>query len=363
MRVTIRLLAPMAVMLLGGCTILPGLQVSPGASPSDGQYKVVTLTPQVLGALAAEAVTTEPLVLPARAPIQDAGEYLIGPGDVLSVTVWDHPELTNPAGEYRDAESSGRLVAADGTIFFPFVGVFKVADQTAREVRDLLASRLTRVIQSPQVDVRVVAFRSKRIQVTGEVQQPGTVALDDTDKGVLEALNERGGLSANASRRNALLVRDGKTHRIDLVRLLSGGRPGSNPLLMPGDIIHVPDSGSDRVFVLGEVRSSAPVTMMQGGLTLTEALTTVGGLERLNADDSGVLVFRRAQETTDKVATIFTLNMGRPEGVLLAGEFALAPRDVVYVKSTDFSKYNSIIGQLLPTISAIFQIDRLTSSR
>lgn len=52
--------------------------------------------------------------------------------------------------------------------------------------------------------------------------------------------------------------------------------------------------------------------------------------------------------------------MGRPEGMLLANEFQLAPRDIVYVKATSFAKYNSVINQLLPTISAVFQIDRLT---
>lgn len=361
MRIAHKMICSLASIWFTGCTIVPGLQVNPGSTPEDGSYRVVALTPKVLNELAAVQVGAAPASnLPSRQPLQEPGEYRIGPGDVLSVTVWDHPELTNPAGEYRDAEASGRLVDSDGTIFFPFVGVFKVAGQTAREVRDYLARNLTRVIQSPQIDVRVISFRSKRIQITGEVAQPGTVALDDTDKGVLEALNERGGLSANASRRNVLLVRDGVTHRIDLVGLLSGSRPGSNPLIKAGDVIHVPDSAADRVFVLGEVRSSAPVTMMQNGLTLTEALTTVGGLERLSSDDSGVLIFRRAPETADNMPTIFTLNMGRPEGMLLAGEFELSPRDVVYVKSTDFSKYNSIINQLLPTISAIFQVDRLT---
>src|SRR5690606_6384279 len=114
-------------------------------------------------------------------------------------------------------------------MFYPYIGEFKVAGMTVVELREFIAQRISRVITSPQVDARVVAFRSQRVQVTGDVQTPGTVTLDDTPKGVLEAINERGGLGQLASRRRVLLTRGGVSYPLDLAGMLSGDRPVSNP--------------------------------------------------------------------------------------------------------------------------------------
>jgi len=344
-----------------GCALVPGLRLDPQPAPQTGNlpaYDVQELTPAVL----AEPVKPkqfDDLPVELTSPSSQASrEYLIGSGDVLSITVWDHPELTSPAGEFRDAVSGGRLVANDGTMFYPFVGIFKAEGKTVQQVRDFLSDKLKQFIQKPQVDVAIASFRSQRVQVTGQVGTPGTVMLNDTVKGVLEAITERGGLSANASRREAILVRDRVQYRIDLAGLLSGSRPVPNVALQPGDLIHVPDASDDRVFMLGEVSSQKPVVMQQSGLTLIEALTEAGGLDKMSADDSGVLVFRRAEENGGK-PIIYTLKLGRPQGMLLASEFRLAPRDVVYVTATAFSQYNLIIREILPTVTTIFQLRRL----
>lgn len=354
-----------ALVVMCGCALVPGLRISEGGSQPAGDipYMVVDVTPSVIAAQKVAEIRADQAgqnTLPAADPSQPPTDYLIGPGDVLQIVVWDHVELTNPFGAVtRDPVTAGQLVASDGTLFFPYAGLIRASGKTIQQVRAELTDRLKAVVTRPQVDVRVVAYRAGRIQVTGEVASPGLVTLDDTTKGVLEAINERGGLNPTASRREAELIRGGVAYKIDLSGLLSGTRPAVNPALEPGDVIHIPNTMDDQVFVLGEVAKQGPIIMGQQQMTLIEALTKSGGLDQLSANDSGVLIFRNAASPGEP-SRVFTLDLSAPEGVLLASEFNLDQRDVVYVKATKFSQYNLIIRELLPTVTTVFQIDRLT---
>lgn len=349
-----------AATLLSLTACVPGLRVSAGSSQPTAStpYSVFNITPSIIANQ--QPVAPPPSEDLAPLDLHNPIEYIVGPGDVLQIIVWDHLELTNPFGSTtRDPVSGGQLVAADGTVTFPYVGNFKASGLTVQQIQELLARGLSTVVNKPQVSVRIAAFRSSRIQVTGEVKNPGVVTLDDTPKGAIEAINERGGLNPTASRRKALLIRDGKSYEIDLAGLLSSGAPAINPQLNAGDTVHVPDTNNDQVFVLGELNKQGPLVMGQQRMSLTEALTKSGGMDSLRAEDSGVLVFRRPQSPQD-TALIYALDMSTPQGVLLAGEFNLQPRDVVYVKATAFAQYNLVVSQMLPTITAVFQIDRLT---
>jgi polysaccharide export outer membrane protein len=385
LRVALNFLLALPLLALAGCSdIIPGLNVrmsdsgthqfkvvenqdQPGydvvrAAPVP-EYRVVPITPEVL---LRQSGTQEPAsvqelrsLLPSDVP----PEYRLGPGDVFFVVVWDHPELTSPyTGLTQDLASQGRLIAADGSSYYPYVGTFKASGMTVAQLRAYLAQHLSGVIQNPQVDVRVVAYRAGRIEVTGEVVKPSTLNFDDTPKGVLQAIDACGGLTLAASRRRAVLVRNGVLHEIDLAGLLSGSRPVSNPALEPGDVLHIPDQSGDQVFVLGAVQKQAPVIIQQDSMSLIQALTNAGGLDTLRGRDAGVLVFRPHWSDTDSkvVADIFALDLGRPEGVLLASQFRLQPRDVLYVKATAFAQYNAIIADLLPTVTTIFELHQLT---
>lgn len=377
-------ISAVALSALSGCAIVPGLQIDVKSPPqSEPQYRVVDqdnnsklielVAPQgELKGYRLVTVTAESLLAEkaaAAASARDASnshflaelkpqDYKVGPGDILQIIVWDHPELTSPTGDFRDPVSSGRLVSAGGRIFYPYVGDVKVEGLTSSEIRDELSKGLSRVITKPQVDVRVVAYRAQRIQIAGEVAQPGLVTLDDTSKGVLEAINERGGLSSSASKRGIILIRGGISYPISLSSLLAGGTTHVNPALLPGDIVQVLHKDNEQVFVLGEVANQSALPLEQPDVSLTQVLAKSGGLDQLRADDSGLLIFRRAQKDND-YPTVYVLDISQPLGLLLAGEFVMESKDVVYVKATGFAKYNSIIAQLLPTISAIFQIDSL----
>ena len=374
-------------MALSACSdIVPGLNVRLG-SPGTHAYKVVSddktnsykvvqqgplpsyeivpVTPDVIATLVSapanpQAITDQ--TLPPLLPHDVASEYKIGPADVLYITVWEHPELNNPGGTQINGDPSlqGRLVASDGTVFYPYVGVIKAAGMTQDDLRRYLTEHLTVYIRNPQVDVRVLAFRSNRVQVTGEVNAPGTLQLDDIPQGILEAINHAGGLKPTASHRRAVLIRNNIAHQIDLSGLLSGSRPVSNPLLQPGDLIHVPDQSADQVFVLGEVVKQGPVILQQDNMTLIEALTQSSGLDQTRAKDAGVVVFRLNGADANPAATVFTVDLGHPDGVLLASQFPLKARDVVYVKTAAGAQFNTVIIQILPALESYAIAKQLT---
>src|SRR3546814_11324252 len=94
-----------------------------------------------------------------------------------------------------------------------------------------------------------------------------------------------------------LLIRGGQSYSIDMAGLLSGERPAMNPRIISGDIIHVPDTSEDQVFVLGEVSKQGPVILSQQQTTLIEALTKTGGLDQTTANDPGVFIFPKNRKS------------------------------------------------------------------
>ncbi|MXS85113.1 sugar transporter [Nitrosomonas sp. HPC101] len=297
-------------------------------------------------------------------PVENApySQYQVGPRDILSITVWDHPELTIPAGEFRSAESAGNVVGEDGTFFYPYVGVVQAAGRTVEDIRAELTSRLSKYIEFVQLDVRVAAYRSQRVYVVGEVAQPGVQLVKDIPLTVLEAINNAGGVNSDADLRNIILTRNDKTYNINLLNLYEGGDITQNVLLQHGDVLNVPDSALNKVFVLGEtnhfvaggaVGRSRSLVMNKARMTLTEALSEAGGFDQGTSDPSRIFVFRGGLGKPE----IYHLDAKSPDALLLADRFPLQPRDVIYVDRAEGIRWNQIIGQIQPTINLLNAFD------
>ncbi len=291
-------------------------------------------------------------------------QYLVGPRDILNITVWGHPELTIPAGQFRSAETAGNVVGEDGTFFYPFAGVVQAAGRTVEDIREELTKKLSKYIVKVQLDVRVAAYRSQRVYVVGEVLDPGVYLVKDIPLTVLEAINRAGGATSESDLRNITLTRKDKSYSINLLNLYEGGILSQNVLLQHGDVLNVPDNAFNKVFVLGEntfgrfrgqVRS---VVMNKARMTLTEALSEGGGLIQETSDAARIFVFRSGTGKSE----IFHLDAASPDAFILAERFPLQPRDIVFVDTAPGIRWNRIIRQLQPTMNLLNSISDLSNN-
>lgn len=347
--------ALLGVFVAGCASVAPGVHISESSIESRGTpaapVQVLPITPQLLVAEAQDrARLTTTRARDPLAPQVERYDYRVAPFDVLSVTVWDHPELTIPAGEFRAAEIAGNVVQADGTIFYPHVGVVEVAGKTVPEIRAVLAERLRKYVENPQLDVRVVAFRGKRVQVTGEVLQPSVLPVTDVPLRVQDAIAGARGLGPNAFPRAVTLTRDGKVHQLNLQALYDEGDVSQNWLLRDGDVVNVPSREEHKVYVLGEVRQPSSKLMPRGRMTLADAIGDSAGFDPLTSNGA-VYVFRGRYETP----RVYRLDASSADALLLAVQFELEPHDVVYVSTYKLTSWNRVVQQLLPTVQGLWQ--------
>ena len=171
------------------------------------------------GQAAAQAVANDP-------------EYKIGPQDVLRIDVWKEAEISRTAP-----------VRPDGRISLPLLNDVQAAGLTPTQLATVITDGLKKFITNPQVTVGVTEINSRRVYVTGEVTHQGAFPLLP-NMTVLQALSSAGGFSQFAKLKSIYVLRteDGKQmkHPFNYKDVVSGKKPESNILLLPGDVIVVP---------------------------------------------------------------------------------------------------------------------------
>lgn len=362
---------------LGGCALAPGGHIPDDSSGglfsddsrsayeqefSEAELMKLVDVYQISPMLLSEMQTPEaqPEFNSALEQARNNYDYTVGRGDILNITVWNHPELTIPAGSMRSAEEAGNWVHSDGTIFYPYIGKVQVAGKRVTEIREDITKRLAKYIESPQVDVTVAAFRSQRVYVTGAVNQPGTVPVTNVPMTLIEAVNAAGGMNEAANWNQVTLTRGNTARSFNLRELYQAGNTDQNILLQPNDVVHVARNDDNKVFVLGEVRKPQSYMMGQSGTTLAEALADAGGMFEATANASGIFVIRQAEADSGKIAQVYQLNAENAIALVMAEQFELQQRDIVYVTAAPVARWNRVISQLLPSITGLYSIGRFS---
>jgi len=350
--------------LLGACGIAPGMRMQQPASiplqsgptPADSAALPVPVTNIDLSLIRRMRETERDTRGEARDIVASPDAYTIGRGDVLQITVWDHPELAAALG--APAQSAPRaadappgfVVDQDGTLQFPYAGRLAVDGLTAEQVQTQLTRRLDKTFRNPQVTVRIASFRAKQVYIEGEVHTPGSQPVNDIPMTLYDAIGRAGGFSAAADQSRIVLVRDGVERRIDLTEMAEQGRNPSKIVLRNGDLVRVLPRDESGVFVMGEVNK--PVTalpMRNGRLTLSEAIAQAGSLNASTADAAQLYVVRGMQ---DEQPQVYHLDARSPVAMVLANQFQLKPKDVVYVDGNGLVRFSRVLSLLLPAINA-----------
>lgn len=282
--------------------------------------------------------------------------YTVGAGDIISVVVFDHPELTTPGGP--NAGVADFRVGADGNFTYPYIGRVRAAGKSPEQIRLDIARRLAEFIPDPQVDIRLSDFNSQSIVVTGAVEAPNRQTLTSVPTRLLEAVNAAGGLTDQAAPRRITVQRGNRTYTVDLTGFLEAGYSGNNPVLINGDVVNVPRSEAEEAYIMGEVAQPDVVNLAGDSVNLTQALARQGGLRGVRADARGIFVFRTVAGTM----TVYQLDISLPTGLLLGTQFVLQPDDVIYVVRSPLTRWNDTISRLLPSVAATTSLDRATTA-
>ena len=164
-------------------------------------------------------------------------DFLLGPEDVLEITVWRNQDLSRQT-----------VVRPDGMVSMPLIGDVQASGMTATQLAAKIADRLKEFKESPAVSVSVKEVNSYNVFILGEVQKPGKYQLK-SHTSVLQAIALAGGFTLYASKNKMQVVTseangDGRPHEIRIpVRydeLLSGKGERGNFVLKSGDIVVVP---------------------------------------------------------------------------------------------------------------------------
>lgn len=367
-----RLGIALACGVLTACSIAPGITMSAGPvaeAPSNGGVplpqwiRAYEPAPDGQGGRAGSDKPPAGILLPITPalirmqrgqPAADVGQdvkrlfgvakpYTIGPGDVLNIVVWDHPELSQVAG-------GGFSVSRDGAIQFPFVGEFKIGGLTESQARAELAARLAKFIKNPEVTVRIQAYRSGRVYMEGAVRQTGPQAVDDIPLTLPEAISRAGGFSATADRSNVAITRGNNTTLINLLQLTQLGVNPGNILLAAGDVVQVSSFEDAKVFVLGEVMRTGALSLRNGRMTLNGALGESGGINQISGDPRQIYVLRNGGSGH---AEIYHLDARTPAAYALTEGFDLKASDIVFVDPSPLVRWNRVISLLLPSAGAV----------
>jgi polysaccharide export outer membrane protein len=305
--------------------------------------------------------------------------YIIGPGDILELRLFDADEL------------SGKLeVLNDGTVPLPLAGSVRISGLTLQQatfwVRKLLSKQLLR----PELQLRVLTPRPIRVAIVGEVERPGIYSLTTSEASttvgainrisglptVVDAIQKAGGITQQANLREVVLQRrmpgidpSFKQAELDLLALLLEGNQSNNPFLFDGDIIRISKAAEIpaeaielaaanlspqmiQVNVIGEVNNPGRLEVM-ANTPLVQAVLAAGGPKSWRASKGNVELVRINRNGS---ATFERFKLNLAEGASNSKNPPLRNGDTVRVNPNNLAIASDAIGAVSQPVSGLVTI-------
>lgn len=243
------------------------------------------------------------------------GDYVLGAGDVIRITVFQNVDLTLDA-----------RISEGGNISYPLLGTVKLGGLSVSDAEKKIADGLKNgnFLKQPQVSILLTSVKSNQVSVLGQVNRPGRYPLEAGSNRVSDLLAQAGGIVA--SQGSDIIVvsgkRNGKPFRkeIDFPQVFAASGSAEDFILENNDAIWV--DRAPYVYIYGEVLRGGAVRL-ERDMTLLQALATVGGLTQ-RGTAKGIKVHRRDAAT----GTVQILEPGMNDKLQI--------NDVIYVKESLF---------------------------
>tara|TARA_Y100000589_G_C27177689_1_gene639454 strand:- start:196 stop:1332 length:1137 start_codon:yes stop_codon:yes gene_type:complete len=303
--------------------------------------------------------------------------YLIGPGDVLTLSLFDAPELS---GEY--------VVFNDGTISLPLIGTIFVSNFSISQVTNILEERYKEQLLRPELHLNVKVPRPILVSVIGEIERPGIYSLTKREQSILaggpqitnsglptivDAIQKAGGITQNANLTNVVLIRKvpglnnkRKTTTINLLDLIFEGDHTQNLFLFDGDVIRLTKANkispstmkiaranlspsTIKVRVIGQVRVPGLIDL-SANTPLVQAVISAGGPIAWKANKGNVFLLR-VNENGTVIKKRYKINLN--ENVSYEKNPPLKDKDIVLVESSALNKFSSGLGAVTEPISSL----------
>jgi len=340
-------------LLLAACSLPRGAgmerEIIGGADNAEAEFAIYPVTRAFLPALAEWPVTGEP-ELNWITTSAGSRSQIIAPGDMVSISIWDSNDnslLTAP--EQRVVGLEEMRVAANGTIFMPYIGDTRIAGMSPQAARVRLQSELEAIVPSAQVQLSMAAGRGNSVDLVGGVSSPGSYPLPDRSYTVLSLISEGGGVRSDLNNPQIRLMRQGNLFGTSITRLYS--EPNLDTRLVGGDQVIV--ENDRRYFLsLGAAGRQDQHPFEQDIVTALDAMAIIGGVNSSRADPEGILILReypasalRAGERGPRMErVVFTLDLTTSDGLFSARNFRINSGDLVLATESPVRSVQTIFG-------------------
>jgi polysaccharide biosynthesis/export protein len=371
---------------LTGCTTLPksgptGRQIANSIASAEAQAQL----PIRIAEVQAVADLPPPPAATASAQLAEIAPPptdLIGPGDILDITIYEAGVTLFSAGSANAGGGdlrSGQVplnpgvqaqklpstrVDDDGNITIPYAGKLQVRGHTVSEVENKIRSSLRGLSQNPQIIVTQSQVITNSVIVGGEVARPGRLVLQTNRETLSDVVALAGGYRGSA--RDLMLRINRLGQNVDIYLNDLNDNPMLDSRVHPGDRLML--INNPRTFsVLGAPGIVGQIPFSRSRVSLAEAIAQSGGASPNAGDAAAIFVFRYVTDANGtETPFVYHINMMKPGAYFLAQRFAMRDKDLLYfanAAANQPAKMMQLVSQLFtPVTTALVAVQTVQNA-